>query len=109
MLCFGLAAAWNWWQARQVPYRAPDVVGRVVQLETFLGRPKLTVQAAGGGHVYVVIDPDTRVRRRSGEEVSVALGQKISAWHNGAEDVSYPVIMHAKWVIVEDEGQPQPQ
>jgi hypothetical protein len=108
MLAFGLAAAWNWWHARQVPDRAPDVVGRVVQLEMFYGRPHLVVQTAGGGHVNVVIDPETRVRRRSGEEVAVALGQKISVWHNGTEQLTYPVTVHAKWVIVEDEGQPQP-
>jgi hypothetical protein len=109
MFGFGLAAVWNWWQARQVPDRAPDVAGRVVRLETVLGRPKLLVQTTQGGEVWVVIDPDTRVRRRSGEEVSVALGQKISGWHDGIVYATFPETVHPKWVIVEDEGEGRPQ
>jgi hypothetical protein len=108
MLCIGLAAAWNWWQARRVPNRGPDVAGRVVQLETMHG-PRLLVQIAQGGHVRVVIDPDTRVRRRSGEEVAVALGQRISVWHDGIVYATYPETVHAKWVIVEEDAEVQLQ
>ena len=109
MLCFGLAAAWNWWQARQVPDRAPDAVGRVVRLETFYERPHLVVQAAQGGQVNVTIVTGTHVRRRSGEDATVALGQRISVWHDGIVYATFPATVHAKWLIVEeDEGQPQP-
>lgn len=97
LLVFGLVGAWNWWQQRQVPSGEPHFHGHVVEASGggFL------VQSPNGGRCFVLIQPDTRVRRRNGSASEIAVGNRVSVWHTSIVLGTDPPKVFAEWVIIE--------
>ena len=108
LLVSGVVAGWQWWQARQVPSRAPDLAGPVAQIETNTGRTRFLVRTGEAGGWWVVLKPETRVRYRNGRDGTVAPGQRVSVWHDGTVYETYPPIVYAEWVVVEEDEGPGP-
>jgi len=105
-LAAGTAAAWEWWQAQRQPSREPDFRGRIIAE----GGAGFLLESPQGGQCWFRPPVGTRIRTRSGEPGSLAVGQKVKVWSTGPVRLTYPPQADAHWIVIEeDKPQAQPQ
>ena len=96
----GVVGAWEWWQAQRPPSRKPDLQGRIVD-----AGGRYMVESPQGGRCWFYPPKGTRILRH-GEPGTLAVGQRVSVWHDGITYDTYPMGAKASWVVIEEDGPP---